>query len=92
MITEAVMGVVAKVLEYLAVLLPVWSPPDLSEGLAALTTLGVFEWLRWIDYYLPVSPGLLIISALVLIGAGRWLWEWALWLASKLHLLGGGSD
>lgn len=92
MITEAIFAVFRALLQIPLLLLPEWDPIDLSGAAEAIADLPIASWVRWFDYYLPVSHGLVALGLLLAVGAAAYAFDWLVWILARVHVLGAGGD
>lgn len=87
MIVDAFISLVGGFLASALSLVPVPSAPSYGSGPFA----GFFQWVAWLNGYLPISEA----AGLVVVLAGLWaawhVWRALLWVLTKAHVLG-GSD
>jgi hypothetical protein len=70
-------------------LLPAWTPVDLDAIVNAIESVNLGSWFRWMNYYLPVGPGLVALGVVVAWSATTYVDNWGVWVLTKLHILGG---
>lgn len=94
MIVEAVLGIILAVFEAITSLLPDWQPIELTDSVGPLIDQAdrVFSLLAWLDFYLPVTEAVTATGLLITLHTAALLSSAIVWVLSKLHVTGGGSD
>lgn len=83
----AFVGVVSGILD----LLPSFGLPPASSVNGVIGDSRVWQWLAWANHFLPISFATVLLSARLGLWAGLHLVDAVLWLATKVHVLGGSS-
>jgi hypothetical protein len=91
MVTAALLWLFRTVLDGLDVLLPSWSPPDISGTLAtALGSIGdVGEFVGGLNWYFPVRETVEAVVILFAAWTAGLLYRGVVWVLTKAHILGG---
>ena len=91
-IVLAVLACVAAVVIILN-LLPTWTPFEFAAAAADLAAggQGMFDGLGWLNYYVPVTEMLVLLSFQVVLWGTVRLVQFGLWLLQLFHIAGGGD-
>lgn len=94
MIVEAIFQLVIGFVNAITAFLPDWQPIELTDSVGPLITQAdrVFSLLAWLNFYLPVTEAVSATGLLITLHTAALLSQAIVWLLSKLHLTGGGSD
>lgn len=90
MITDALFGIFTAIVEALLGLLPDIDPPDLTGMVEALEPM--WEYLGWMNKYIPIVEIGGMIVVLVTVQVAMFFVNMTIWVLTKAHILGGGSD
>lgn len=87
MITEAILEFFRTVVQWVIDLMPDWGPPDLVGLLDSMTVM--FGYLAWANKYAPLAEVGAIVAALMLYKVTLYVIDFAVWVLTKAHVLGG---
>jgi hypothetical protein len=92
-ITTALLSIGMTLLGWATGWLPSWSSLDLATPIASIfaTIAPLSHWFGWLDNYVPLHEAVEMLGVLIAMYAAAQLYSAAIWLLSKLHILGGGS-
>lgn len=91
MIIEALFNIFSAAVRWIFGLMPGWTPIDLSGVEASVRGISVGNWLAWLNHYLPITHGVAALALVVGVASSTYLVNWALWLLTKLRVIGGGN-
>lgn len=97
MIVEALFTIIGAALEVLLAPLDALELPLVAEAFNAVgLVLGsvpeFWSVLSWLDFYLPVADVFAVIAFIGAAFMASVLWDLTVWVLSKLHIGGGGSQ
>lgn len=89
MVVDAILSIFMVAVEGLVSLFPTWSPGDVTGLFESTELAGLFGWIRWADWYLPMSDVLVILQALLVLVPAWYAYRLVVWVLTKAHILGG---
>jgi hypothetical protein len=91
MVVTAIFKLISLIIGGLASFMPSWDPVDFVGITDELTAKAgpLFGFLRWLDWYLPVTEFIQIAGVVLGLYAAAVVYKAVMWLLTKLHVLGG---
>lgn len=94
MIVEAIFNLIRAIIGFIEDELPDWTPVELTDHADSLILAfdRAFDFVAWANLYAPVDEAIIVLGLMIAFHLGALMTNGIVWILSKLHIAGGGSN
>lgn len=92
MIVEAIVRFFVNMASWVIDLFPNLTAPSMTGFADSVTDVRIWQWAAWANHYLPLDVAVVLLGVRLAWWGALQVFEAVVWLGSKMHILGGGSN